>query len=255
MRTLNRAASEVLVAAGVRGATDVTGFGLLGHGLEMARASGTRFVFDAAALPALPGALELAAAGVETGGAAHNRRFVAAGARASAAASRRSSSSSPTTRRRPAACSPRSPRTGSPACGAPSTTPASSTGSSVGSRRSPDGSRAGRRAPVIVALIPGYNEAPRIGAVIGAAREHLPVIVVDDGSSDGTADVAREAGATVVEQRPEPGQGRRAPGRLPPGDRRRRDRDPDARRRRPARPARDPALPRGGSRPIRRRIS
>jgi selenide,water dikinase len=77
MRTLNRAASEVLVGAGIRGATDVTGFGLLGHGLEMARASGTRFVFDAAALPALPGALGLSAAGVETGGAAHNRRFVA----------------------------------------------------------------------------------------------------------------------------------------------------------------------------------
>jgi selenide,water dikinase len=76
MRTLNRAASEVFVANGVAGATDVTGFGLLGHGLEMARAAGTRFVFDAAALPALAGALELAAAGVETGGAAHNRRFV-----------------------------------------------------------------------------------------------------------------------------------------------------------------------------------
>jgi selenide,water dikinase len=43
----------------------------------MARASDARFVFDAAALPALPGALELARAGVETGGAAHNRRFVA----------------------------------------------------------------------------------------------------------------------------------------------------------------------------------
>ena len=77
MRALNRAASEVLVGAGVRAATDVTGFGLLGHGLEMARASGTRFAFDALALPALGGALELAAAGVETGGAAHNRRFVA----------------------------------------------------------------------------------------------------------------------------------------------------------------------------------
>jgi selenide, water dikinase len=76
MRTLNRAASEALVEAGVRAATDVTGFGLLGHGLEMARASGVRFAFSAAALPALDGALELAAAGVETGGAAHNRRFV-----------------------------------------------------------------------------------------------------------------------------------------------------------------------------------
>jgi selenide,water dikinase len=78
MRALNRAAAEVLVAHGIRGATDVTGFGLLGHGLEMARASGTRFVFKAAALPALDGALDLARAGVETGGAAHNRRFVGA---------------------------------------------------------------------------------------------------------------------------------------------------------------------------------
>jgi len=77
MRTLNRSAAEVLVAAGVRGATDITGFGLLGHGLEMARASGTRFVFEGPALPAFDGALELARSGVETGGAAHNRRFTA----------------------------------------------------------------------------------------------------------------------------------------------------------------------------------
>ena len=76
MRTLNRAAAEVLVEHGIRGATDVTGFGLLGHGLEMARASGTSFVFDAAALPALDGALDRARAGVETGGATYNRRFV-----------------------------------------------------------------------------------------------------------------------------------------------------------------------------------
>jgi selenide, water dikinase len=77
MRSLNRAASQVLVEAGVRAATDVTGFGLLGHGLEMARASGVRLVFDARSLPVLPGALELARAGAETDGAAHNRRFVA----------------------------------------------------------------------------------------------------------------------------------------------------------------------------------
>jgi len=76
MKSLNRAAAEVLVEVGIRGATDVTGFGLLGHGLEMARASGTRFVFDASLLPALDGALALARAGVETGGAVHNRRFV-----------------------------------------------------------------------------------------------------------------------------------------------------------------------------------
>ncbi len=77
MRLLNRAASDALVTAGIRAATDVTGFGLLGHGLEMARASGTRFVFEADALPLLAGARDLAAARVETGGAAHNRRFVA----------------------------------------------------------------------------------------------------------------------------------------------------------------------------------
>jgi selenide,water dikinase len=76
MATLNRDVAEVLAAHGIRGGTDVTGFGLLGHGLEMARASGTRFVFEAGALPALDGALDLARAGVETGGAAHNRRFV-----------------------------------------------------------------------------------------------------------------------------------------------------------------------------------
>jgi selenide,water dikinase len=77
MRTLNRAGSEVLARHGIRGATDVTGFGLLGHGLEMARASNARLVFDADALPALDGALDLARAGVETGGAGHNRRFTA----------------------------------------------------------------------------------------------------------------------------------------------------------------------------------
>ena len=76
MRTLNRAAADVFVRHGLAGATDVTGFGLLGHGLEMARASQTRFIFEAAALPTLPGAMKLAALGVETGGAAHNRRFV-----------------------------------------------------------------------------------------------------------------------------------------------------------------------------------
>jgi selenide,water dikinase len=77
MRALNRTAAELLVAHGVRAATDVTGFGLLGHGVEMAKASGTTFAFDASKLPALDGALDLARAGVETGGAGHNRRFVA----------------------------------------------------------------------------------------------------------------------------------------------------------------------------------
>ena len=60
---------------------------------------------------------------------------------------------------------------------------------------------------MIVALIPAHDEAPRIGAVVAAAGEHLPVLVVDDGSSDETAAVARAAGADVIEQRPNQGKG------------------------------------------------
>lgn len=77
MRTLNRTASEVLARHAIRGATDVSGFGLLGHGLEVARASRAQLAFDATALPALDGALDLARAGAETEGAGHNRRFTA----------------------------------------------------------------------------------------------------------------------------------------------------------------------------------
>ena len=60
---------------------------------------------------------------------------------------------------------------------------------------------------MIVAVIPAYNEAPRVGAVVLKVRELVPVLVVDDGSSDRTADVARETGAEVVEQRPNQGKG------------------------------------------------
>jgi glycosyltransferase involved in cell wall biosynthesis len=60
---------------------------------------------------------------------------------------------------------------------------------------------------VIVAVIPAHDEAPRIAAVVDQAREHLAVLVVDDGSSDATAERAREAGATVIEQRPNQGKG------------------------------------------------
>jgi selenide,water dikinase len=55
--------------------TDVTGFGLLGHAHETALRSGVRIELDAAALPALPGALEVAAAGIRTGGDRRNREF------------------------------------------------------------------------------------------------------------------------------------------------------------------------------------
>src|SRR5262249_5060379 len=77
MRTLNRAPSEALTAGGVRAATDVTGFGLLGHGVEWARAGGPRW--PCGPPPARPrrGPPGRAGPGVEPGGAAHTRRFVA----------------------------------------------------------------------------------------------------------------------------------------------------------------------------------
>src|SRR3990172_379219 len=65
------------LAAGGAAATDGTGVGLRGHATEMARGSGCRLVLGSGSLPALDGALELAAAGVETDGAAGNRRFAA----------------------------------------------------------------------------------------------------------------------------------------------------------------------------------
>ena len=59
----------------------------------------------------------------------------------------------------------------------------------------------------ILALIPGHQEGPRIGAVVAAAAVHLPVVVVDDGSTDDTAVQAEAAGATVLVQRPNAGKG------------------------------------------------
>jgi selenide,water dikinase len=84
MVELNRDAAEALRPFAPNGVTDVTGFGLAGHAHEMASRSGVRVVVDTAALPALPGALELAEAGVTTGGDRRNREF-AAGAVESAA--------------------------------------------------------------------------------------------------------------------------------------------------------------------------
>jgi glycosyltransferase involved in cell wall biosynthesis len=61
--------------------------------------------------------------------------------------------------------------------------------------------------PLILALIPGYQEGPRIGPVVVAARRWLPVVVVDDGSTDDTAARAEAAGATVIRQVPNAGKG------------------------------------------------
>ena len=63
------------------------------------------------------------------------------------------------------------------------------------------------RTDSLIALIPAYDEGPRIGPVVMAARAHLPVLVVDDGSSDDTATRAESAGATVVRHVPNAGKG------------------------------------------------
>ena len=61
--------------------------------------------------------------------------------------------------------------------------------------------------PSILALIPAYQAGPRVGPVVTTARAYLPVVVVDDGSTDDTAVVAEHAGATVLRQVPNAGKG------------------------------------------------
>jgi selenide,water dikinase len=78
MRTLNRAAADALRTFSPNAVTDVTGFGLLGHAHEMASRSGVRLRVEAGALPALPGALDAARAGVSTAGTTNNKAFAVA---------------------------------------------------------------------------------------------------------------------------------------------------------------------------------
>jgi selenide,water dikinase len=77
MVRLNRAAGEAAVAAGATAATDVTGFGLLGHLFKMARASGVTAIVDAAAVPYLDGAREALRDGYVSGGTRRNLEWVA----------------------------------------------------------------------------------------------------------------------------------------------------------------------------------
>jgi selenide,water dikinase len=73
MTTLNAEAAKAARAAGAHALTDVTGFGLLGHLHEMCESSGLSAKINASAVPALPGALDLAASGrAEAGGSARN---------------------------------------------------------------------------------------------------------------------------------------------------------------------------------------
>ena len=76
MATLNRDASRAALAAGVRCATDVTGFGLLGHLHKLARASGVSAVVESAAVPYLDGAREALRDGYVSGGTRRNLDWV-----------------------------------------------------------------------------------------------------------------------------------------------------------------------------------
>jgi selenide,water dikinase len=77
MAALNDKAAQAMLAAGVRACTDVTGFGLLGHGRNLAVASGVTLRIEAEKVPVFPGALELARRGVLSGGAKRGRRSLA----------------------------------------------------------------------------------------------------------------------------------------------------------------------------------
>jgi selenide,water dikinase len=76
MTTLNAAAATAALAAGVRCATDITGFGLLGHLMKLARASRVSATLHAAAIPYLDGARQALAGGYISGGTRRNLDWV-----------------------------------------------------------------------------------------------------------------------------------------------------------------------------------
>jgi selenide,water dikinase len=76
MTRLNRGAAEVVSEMGIRGCTDVTGFGLLGHGAEMVLAGDCGIRIRAEAVPLLPAAMGYAASGNFAGGMGRNRTYV-----------------------------------------------------------------------------------------------------------------------------------------------------------------------------------
>jgi selenide,water dikinase len=77
MTQLNAGAAANMLRYEVHAATDITGFGLMGHSLGMAEGSGVTLLFEESDLPLLPGALELARAGMIPGGSVRNREFYA----------------------------------------------------------------------------------------------------------------------------------------------------------------------------------
>jgi selenide,water dikinase len=75
MARLNASASAAMLKHDVHAATDITGYGLVGHALQMAKGSGVTIVFEESDLPLLPGALECCRAGMVPGGGIRNRDF------------------------------------------------------------------------------------------------------------------------------------------------------------------------------------
>lgn len=75
MTTLNKSARDAMVRYRVHACTDVTGFGLLGHGLEMAQGSGVELEIDVSAVDFIPEAAELARMGILPEGMYRNRAF------------------------------------------------------------------------------------------------------------------------------------------------------------------------------------
>ncbi len=78
MGRLNKDACEAMLASGVHAATDITGFGFLGHSASVARQSKVTFEIESAKLPLFPGALDLVAKGIMSGGSATTRDFLGA---------------------------------------------------------------------------------------------------------------------------------------------------------------------------------
>jgi selenide,water dikinase len=75
MTQLNASASEAMLRYDVHAATDITGFGLVGHVMKMAEGSGVTIIFEESDLPLLPGALECCRAGMIPGGGKRNREY------------------------------------------------------------------------------------------------------------------------------------------------------------------------------------
>ena len=85
MKQLNQTASQLAMECGVRGGTDITGYSLLGHGMEMANASAVSLKINFADIPFISGARKYAAQGIFPGGAFDNKKYFEARVQFSAA--------------------------------------------------------------------------------------------------------------------------------------------------------------------------